>query len=333
MTLFPWQLFVALFFFMLSGMFSATETALVSLSRPRLKKLIAQRPALAGAFSEWLAAPQYLLTTILVGNTLCNVFVALLSVEVAHIWLPDAPERWVETGVWLIMTVVVFIFADFVPKSLARHYPQRISLLSIRVVSTLSRWLTPMLRLLIGFFDKFPMFEGEPVGKLSLYSLEELREVIRAGAEEGQLHPDATLMMENALKLQAIPVSKIMTPFEKIDAVNLGQSPERILDEIAEMGHTRIPAYRVSPRKIGGYLHAKDLLYVWRGVLPLNLDALMRKPLYVDPDYPAAQLLDDFRKGRSHMAVVVNEAGNCLGIATLQDVLDEIIGELLGDAE
>jgi CBS domain containing-hemolysin-like protein len=92
-----------------------------------------------------------------------------------------------------------------------------------------------------------------------------------------------------------------------------------------------VPAYRVATRKIGGYLHVKDLLYVWRGVLPLNLDALLRRPLYISPDYGAGHLLEDFRKGTTHMAIVTDPAGECIGLVTLQDVLEEIVGEILDE--
>jgi putative hemolysin len=319
-------------FFVISALFSASETALTSLSRPRLKKLISQKHDLAAAFSEWLAAPQYLLTTILVGNTLVNIFATTLAVQLAYATFPKVRHGWIETGTWLVMTVVLFVFADFVPKTLARHYPQRISLWSIRFVSALSRAATPVLRVLLGFLDKFEAFEGAPVGKLSVYSLEELREMMRVGAAEGEIPHRSTQMMEGALRLQQIPVSKIMTPFERVDGVNLGQDPEQVLDQIAEIGHTRVPAYRVVPQKVGGYLHMKDLLYVWRGALPLDLDTLLRKPLYVPPEYVAAQLLDDFRRGQTHLAVVTQPDGDARGIVTLQDILEEIIGEILQEA-
>src|SRR3982750_2387624 len=96
-----WQLILTGLFFCLSALFSATETALLSLSRPRLKKLISQKPALADALSHWLATPQYLLTTIVIGNTLANVFVTILAGEAAVRWFPHAPNAWVETSTWL----------------------------------------------------------------------------------------------------------------------------------------------------------------------------------------------------------------------------------------
>ncbi|OGR92276.1 MAG: hypothetical protein A2992_06605 [Elusimicrobia bacterium RIFCSPLOWO2_01_FULL_59_12] len=334
MNVFPvWQTALCGMFFALAFFFSAAETALVSLSRPRLKKLISQKPMLAVALSGWLSAPQYLLTTILVGNTLSNIFGTMLAVNLAFALWPDVPQTWIETAAWLLMTAVLFVFADFIPKSLARHYPQRITLASIRIVSALSRWATPVLRLMLGFLDKFTIFEGAPVGRLSEYSLEELREMIQVSAMEGEIAHPSTQMMESTLRLQAVPVSKIMTPFHKVQSVNLGLDPEQILDEVAEMGHTRIPAYRVSPKKIGGYLHAKDLLFVWRGVLPLQLDALLRRPLYIPPDYVAAHLLEDFRKGATHLAAVVDATGDCVGIVTLQDILEEIIGEILEETK
>src|SRR5258708_39341929 len=103
-----WQFLAGFFFFCLSALFSASETALVSLSRPRLKKLISQKPALAAAFSEWLAAPQYLLTTILVGNTLVNVFATLLAVNNAFARFPRVSHAPIQTGTRPVQTLLPF---------------------------------------------------------------------------------------------------------------------------------------------------------------------------------------------------------------------------------
>ena len=327
-----WLLVLAGISFLLSALFSATETALLSLSRPRLKKLISQRPELAPAFTEWLSAPQYLLTTILIGNTMTNVVATLLVTDAALLALPKIHRAWVETGCWLLMTFVLFIFAEFIPKTLARHYPQRVTLTTLHGMSLLTRALAPILRGVIGLLDKLPMFEGMPVGRLSVYTVEELREMIRAGGAGGQVTRRSMQMMERALALNRLPVSQIMTPFAKIESVNLGLSPEAVVDRVAEIGRTRVPAWRGdSPRRIGGYLHVKDLLLVWRGALPLNPDLLLRRPLTVKTNTPASELLEEFRKGTAHIALVNDEQGVCQGMVTLEDVLEELVGEILDE--
>jgi putative hemolysin len=326
------QVLLAVLFFGCSVFFAAAETALVSLSRPRLKKMISQRSVLASALSEWLASPQYLLTTILIGNTLSNVFTTLLVTNLAVEALPWPHRGAVEFLSWLGMSLILFVLGDFVPKSLARYYPQRITLASIRWVSALSRWLTPFIRAGLRLFELlFPALEGAPVGRWPLYSLEEIREMIRASAVQGALPPRATQMMEKALVLPRVPVSQIMTPFPKIESVNLGLGSEAVLDAVAAAGRTRVPVYRAHPRKIGGYLHIKDLLLVWRGALPLRLDSLVRQPLWTGPDTTAGDLLEDFRKGVSHLAVVNNVQGECEGVVSLEDVLEEVVGEILDE--
>lgn len=327
-----WQTVLALLFFALSMVFAASETALVSLSRPRLKKLIAQRRALATAFTEWLAAPQYLLTTILIGNTLSNVLATVLVTNLALTRFPRLRPGVVETGSWLGMLALLFIFGDFIPKSIARYYPERVSLVSLGGISFLSRLATPFIRKGLHIFEKvFPALEGVPVGRLAVYSLEEIREMICASAVEGEFPHRSRQMMERALTLHRLPVSRLMTPFEKIESIHLGWDPEKILDQMAELGRTRVPAYRAHPRKIGGYLHVKDLLLVWRGVLPLKLDALLRQPLFIPPTTLSGDLLEDFRRGGSHLAIVVDAQGDCQGLVTLEDVLEEIVGEILDE--
>ncbi len=332
MTNVLWQVSLASLFIILAMIFSASETALLSLSRPRLKKLISQRPALAPAFTEWLSSPQYLLTTILVGNTLSGVFATLLVTRLALQSFPHWRHAGVETGVWLTMTAILFIFADFVPKSLARHYPQRVALLTLRWISALTKVLTPALRISLGFFERIvPSLEGVPVGRLTIYSVEELREMIRAQAFQGSLPHRSMLMMERAMALVRVSVSQIMTPVHKIESVNLGLDPDKILDHVAEAGRTRVPVYRVHPRRIGGYLHVKDLLLAWQGMLPLKLDRLVRQPLFVPPQRTANELLEEFRRGTSHLAIVNDAEGESLGLVTLEDVLEEIIGEILDE--
>ncbi|HVO32482.1 MAG TPA: hemolysin family protein [Elusimicrobiota bacterium] len=321
-------------FVLLSMAFSASETALLSLSRPRLKKLISQRPSLAPAFTEWLSSPQYLLTTLLVGNTLCNVLATILMTRLALVTFVRPSHTRVESAVWLGMTAVLFLVGDFLPKSLARHYPQRVALATLRWVSALTRLLTPAIRFGLGFLETlFPSFAGVPVGKLTVYSVEDLREMIRTSAVQGGTPHRSMQMMERALALHKIPVSQIMTPFAKMEAVNLGVDSEQILDQVAEAGRTRVPAYRLNRRKIGGYLHVKDLLLVWQGMLPLNFDLLLRQPLYVSADRTANDLLEEFRKGSSHLAIVNTPDGDCLGLATLEDVLEEVVGEILDETD
>lgn len=326
------EIFFALVFFFLSGAFAASETGLVSLSRPRLKKLISQQPHLAHTLAEWLSAPQYLLTTILIGATLSNVVVSLLSTEIAFILFPAVKKGLLETATWILLTPVMFLFADFLPKSLARHYPQTVTLATLRWVAALTKLLTPTLRAVLGFFGKlFPDLDGVPVGRLSVYTLEEIREMIRAGGAEGQVGRRSMQMMERVIALNRIPVAQIMTPFEKVEMVNLGQDTEAVLDQVAEAGRTRVPAWRYNPRKIGGYLHVKDLLLAWRGVLPLQLDILLRQPIFIPPTKTAGDLLEEFRKGTSHLAVIVTPEGTCEGIITLEDVLEEVVGEILDE--
>ncbi|MFA5975501.1 MAG: hemolysin family protein [Elusimicrobiota bacterium] len=327
-----WAIVFSAFFFVLSMFFSAAETGLVSLSRPRLKKLISQKPELAETFTSWLASPQYLLTTLLIGSTLCDVLTTILATHAVFVAFPQWRQGLVATGLWLILTLVLFIFTDLFPKSLARHYPQRVTVASLRWTSALAKLFTPGIRLGMAFFGRlFPALQGAPVGRMSVYSLEELRDMIRASAMHGTMGQRSSQMMERVLALNRTQVAQIMTPFEKIDMVNLGMDPERILDQIAEAGRTRVPAYRANARKIGGFLHMKDLLMAWRGLLPVKLDLLMRQPLFIPSTTPAGDLLEEFRKGTSHLAVVVNEGGECLGIVTLEDVLEEVVGEILDE--
>ena len=266
------------------------------------------------------------------GNTLSNVVTTLLTTNVAIACLPGVRVGWVETEVWLFMTVLLFVFGEFIPKTIGRHYPQRVTLLGLPWISRLTRAVTPPLRWFLGLVEKqFPSLEGVPVGKLSVYTLEEFREMIQASAAQGQMPHRSVQMMERALGFHKIPVSKIMTPFEKVESVNLGWDPDRVLDRVSELGRTRVPAYRTHPRKIGGYLHVKDLLLAWRGVLPLSLDVLLRQPLYIPPTRTAGELLEDFRRGLSHLAVIQDDRGECLGIITLEDVLEEVTGEILDE--
>jgi CBS domain containing-hemolysin-like protein len=328
------QLLLVGFFSVVSFFFSAAEMALVSLSRPRLKKLIAQRRELASAFLEWLSTPQYLFTTILIGNTLVNVFATVLATNVA-VWLfYGLNPSLAETGAWLLMVFLLFFFSELIPKIVARHRPERVAILTLGWLSALTKFSTPFIRAGLRLFEGlFPSLEASPVGRVSVYSIEDLREVIASTAKQGLLPARSTDMMERVLNLNRITVSKIMTPFEKLSALDARLDIDIVLDQMAEMGHSRVPVYRGNERKIEGYLHIKDVLMAWRGALPLKTDQLIRQPLFIGPDYMIGELLESFRKGESHLAVIKNSHGECMGILTLEDILEEIVGEILDERE
>lgn len=334
-------LFVLLLLVGLAAFFSAGETALVSLSKIKIKKLIAEREALAKTLSQWLSHPEYLLTTVLVAGTVVNMAASALATQLAVTLLP--PERyqrtWVEPLAWLVISTGLLLFGDIAPKIYARQMPEEISLFVLPPLSRLTRVFAPIVNPFIRFLARFfPVLETAPMARVQAVTLDEIRHAIEEIKEKGGATQESVDIMSKVLTLGDLEVAKIMVPLEKVSMVDweLAESPETqelFLNLAIEAGHTRVPV-RQGPH-ILGYLLAKDLLSTWfpsRVAQPSvpALKALIRPLPDVRGNERVHDLLERFRRG-VHMALVTDAESLPIGIVTLEDVLEELVGEILDE--
>ncbi len=322
--------------FALSAFWSAAETALTSLSKYRIKKLIALNRHLSSMLGQWLKSPYYLLTTILVGNTTNDLILSsLATVIILNVCSPIfgvVPRGLVEFIDWIGVSFLLLVIGGMTPKIFARRNPEKVTMALLPALSKVMKVsgyiispFTNSLRFL------FPRLSLVPVGRLSYISLEEIHGLIMEANTTGALAKETSLMLERVLKLGELNVSQIMTPVNNIEAVNLYLPEEKFLDLVVETGRSRVPVYNSNMNKIAGFVHTKDLLWCWKKNSECFSREIIRPPYFVSPDKKVYDLLKEFQKGKTHMAFIADGVGNVVGLVTLEDVLEDIVGEILDE--
>jgi len=316
--------FISLIFLIIaSGFFSASETALFSISMTKARHLAKSESKAFKLILEMKEDPHRLLTTILIGNNIANIGAsALATVLTMHYFASNAAG--IATG---IMTVIVLVFGEIFPKTLATQHNVALGRGVIFPIYWLSRLFFPVIWLL----NFIPRLAGGN-GRSSTVTEEELITFVDVVQEEGEINPDERELIHNIIKLDDISVSEIMTPSADMFVVEKGKPPE--LEKILESGYTRIPVIDGDIDHVVGILNVKDLFKqsILKG-RDLNIEPIMRPPYFI-PEYKKIdQLLDQFRRKKDHAAIVVNEYGEVSGMVTLEDVLEAIVGDIVDETD
>lgn len=320
-----------------SAFFSGSETALVSLSRYRLKRLIIKNKSLSPVFMSWLTGPQYILTTILIGNTIVNIGATSLATGIAFTVCTGLPRNWVETGVWGIMMVLILICGEITPKIYSRRHAEKIALYTIKPLYYMTQSIKPIVNFTLWIMNKAaPGLYVNPISKYSQLTSEELSLMITESGDLGGLGIITGEMMKKVLSFEKLTAEKIMTRIEHVERVKFPRHPdneqewEDFYSFIIEMGHTRIPVYYENDIEIIGYIHINDL-----AVSPeknmIDKSKLIRSGIGITGKSKISDLLKEFKSGRTHLAFVRDTHGLVRGIITLEDVLEAIVGEILDE--
>jgi putative hemolysin len=326
-------LFIVAALFIGSAFWSAAETGITSLSKFRIKKLIALNKALAAPLGAWLRSPYYLLTTIMIGNTVNDMALSFISTLVLVQAFAVLNREVVEFGSWLVMTALIIVLGELAPKIYGRAHSEKVTLFCLPILSrieTLTRpLLTPFVKIFRFMFPKADILP--PFGRLASLSLEEVQGLIKEANHTGMLATDTSRMLEAVLRIGDQNVTRIMTPIADVDAVNLDIPEEDLLDLIVETGRSRVPVYRGDPGKMAGFVHTKDILWAWQKNQGHFSTELIRPPYVIRQEKKIYDLLREFQSGRTHMAFVADALGTVQGIITLEDILEEIVGEILDE--
>jgi len=312
----------------LSAFFSGTETALMSINRYQLRTLANQGHRGAILAERLLQRPDRLIGLILLGNNLVNNLAATL---VAIIVLRSYGDEWVAVGAG-VLTLVMLIFCEVGPKTYAALHPRRLATASSYIYIVLQWLLHPAVwavnRVTNGALRLVGLNVDRQTQQTTL-SREELRTVV---AEAGVMIPRAhQQMLMGILDLERITVNDIMIPRQEIAGIDLEDDWERILDQLRQTPHTRLPVYREDMNNMVGLLHMKRVAQeLARGSLDrarLGEIATQREPYYVPEGTPLTTQLQNFQRDRRRLGFVVDEYGEVLGLVTLEDILEEIVGE------
>jgi putative hemolysin len=302
----------------LSALFSASETALFALARMQYARA-QMSESVARAAESLLRRPLESLIVIIGLNEAINVFVECLATVFLLAWL-GPPGGWVSVPVTF---VVVLLIGDITPRTLALGFPTLVARISARPLAALSGVLHPLVRL----------FVPEDTGPTAPLSESEFKLLLSQSEQLGQVEPGERAMIDKVFAFGARRVAEIMTPRERIFALDLDAPHERLLAEVAHSHYSRVPVYRGEPNNIVGVLRAKELVARRLEATALRLDRMMRKPHFIPPGKSLGELFEEMRRERIQIAFVVDEYGRLLGLVTLEDLLEELFGELRDEFE
>ncbi|MDH5781308.1 MAG: hemolysin family protein, partial [Dehalococcoidia bacterium] len=323
-----WLLLAFLLCLALSAFFSSAEAAFISLPKLRIRYLVESGVKGARQLAKAADRPERFLATVLLGNNLVNVAAATLGaiMAVAVFGFPWGPII-ATVGV----TALILVFGEVIPKTLAVHRAQRLSLLYINPVRIIEWCLYPFVLVLDRIGLGFIKMVTEPDAGRKLVSEGEIRSVISAGEDEGVVEEDEAKMLHKVFEFTDCPVSKIMIPRTEIVWVEQGTKLSDFLAIYAQTPYSRFPIYKDNTDNVVGILFAKDVLMKLTDNCAseeIVIDDLIRPAHFVPESKHLGELLTEMRDGGYHVVIVVDEFGGIAGMVTLGQLTEEIVGDI-----
>jgi putative hemolysin len=309
-----------------SAFFSGSETALMAISRLRLRHLAETKPKRAGLVERILKKPEKLIGTILLGNNLVNVAMSAIATAIAI-------SIWGERGiayVTVVLTIVILIFAEITPKVYAKYFNERISLITAPILNVIMSILNPVVAAVTYISNKVLLLIGVDVSRIKrpLMTEEEIQTCIKMGWDEGAITAEERTMLSRVFTLNDKSVAEVMVPKEKMTALDLNASITDLSKTIIKTGYSRFPVKQGGDLEIVGFVHGKDILQYMDRKKPGSLKKLVRPPYFVPADKKIDAQLRSFQAKKLHQAVVLDKEGKVAGLLTLEDILEELVGSI-----
>lgn len=308
---------------LLSGFFSGSETALIRIGRVKARHL--QKTGVKGAdtVQKLVNEPEVMLTTVLIGNNIVNIAASALATSIAIEYFGD-----LGVGIAIgVMTFLILTFGEIIPKTFAVHHTERFSIAVSKPLEILIFVLRPVAEVLSVMTHAFGKLFGLKMQQRRLLSEDEVKTLLDIGEEDGAIEEDEKKMMNGVLKLDYITVKNVMTPKDDMVCLEENQSVDSAVEVIKKYGYSRIPVFEKTKDTIVGILYAKDLL-INTSVSDISLTEVMKPAHFVPETARVDDLLKEFREGKFHIAIVVDEEGRTRGLVSLEDLLEEIVGSI-----
>lgn len=324
-----WQILLFVLLLLLSAFFSSFETAFYSLNKIKVRNLLQQKVKGAVLLSKLKENPRRVLSTLLAGNTIVNTGASALATVIATDYFGSSGAG-IATGV---VTFLVLIFGEITPKSLGIIYAERYALYTSRIVYFLSFLLYPII-----FLTETPVNLLIKIIKADvsqpLITEQEIKTAVQIGAEENVIEKKEKEMIEGALKLNDITAYEVRTPRIKMFCLSENLKLKDAMPLMIQEGFSRVPIYKATRDQISGIVYIKDLLLnIKEGKEEFLLKDIAQKPLFVSKETPLGTLFKELQSKHIHMAIVVDEYGGTSGLVTLEDLLEEIVGEITDETD
>ncbi len=310
---------------MLSAFFSASETAYSSASKIRLRTMHADGDKKAGKALKLLDRYDDLLSTVLIGNNIVNIVMTTL-VTVLFMQLITGNEALANVISTIVMTAVVLIFGEVTPKTLARHYPEGAAKVFYPFINFCYYILLPVNLFFKGW--KKMLIKLFKLGGSKGITEEELVTIVETAESEGELDVHESMLIKNAIEFDDLEIRDIMVPRVRVEVIEDTEDPDVVADIFRESGFTRLPVYHDTVDSIIGILNEKDFNKVYYTTESKDYRQVVQPTVTVAPSMKISLVLRMLQRAKMHMAIVVDEFGGTAGIVTLEDILEELVGEI-----
>lgn len=336
------QILLQIILIALNAFFAATEIAVISLNEKKVRALAEDGNKKAVKMLKIIEEPTQFLSTIQIGITLAGFlgsafaadnFAEVLSAAISKAFNLSADNTKIINTVAVVLVTLILsyftlIFGELVPKRIAMKHKEKLANSVCGIISFLAAVLKPIIWFLTISTNAVLRLVGiDPHEKEEPVSEEDIVLMLDAGADEGSLDHDDIEYIKNVFKLDKMTAEDVMTPRKSVISISYDASDKEILEIIEEESYSRIPVYEDNPDKIIGILHACDYL-LKRNEKNFNLKSILRTPVFVPETVSLDVLFKDMQTDHNHLAVVVNEYGETSGIVTMEDILEEIVGEI-----
>lgn len=335
------EIFFILLFLVLNGFFAASEIAVVTARKSFVKQLSDKGDHKAGVLMKLQAEPDRLLATVQIGVTVMGSIASAIggaaSVKVLKPLLLTVPVPFISRGAEAIsigLTVLVIsyfslIIGELVPKSLALRNPEKVGLFVAGPISLISKLSSVFVTILTKSTNIIlSPFGAKAFSERSFISEEEIKLLIEEGKEKGVFEPTEQELIHSVFRFTDISVKGVMVPSTQMVAFNISEAPETIIKRIAEENFSRYPVYEKDRTDIKGILYSKDVFNELAHKRGIVISDLLHFALFVPESMKIGALMRDMQKKRLHMAIVVDEYGAVAGLVTIEDLLEEIVGEI-----
>ena len=308
----------------LSAFFSSTETAFSSVNKIKIKNLANNGNKKAAKVYKIIENYSTFLSTILVGNNIVNITGSSLATV---LFINLFGQEIGATYSTIVMTIVVLIFGEIIPKALAKERPEAFSLAVVNIISALMIILKPI-NFIFERFKNFVIrfFKVQKVDES--YSSEEFITIVEEAQKGGEMDDHEADLLTNAIEFNDLDVKDIMTPRVDVVAISVDTDYEQILEVYRQSGYSRLPVYGSSIDDIIGVLHEKDFYHIYYAKTKKSLKQALKQVIYTTPYIKISSLLRQLQANKTHFAIVIDEYGGTSGIVTMEDILEELVGEI-----
>lgn len=337
------QVIVLIILILLNAYFAATEIAFISLNDAKIDKQAKEGNKKAKQIQKMLNNPSKFLATIQIGITMAGFLSSAFASDafadhlapILNGWLPMVSvDVWKTVSIIIITLILSFftlVFGELVPKRLAMKYYEKVAYGTIGVIRAISIITAPFVKLLTFSTNMVSKIFGVGEAEEEVVTEEEIKMMIDQGEEKGTIEKGERQLLNNVFEFNDIIVSEVMTPRTDIYAIDINDNVKDLLDEMDEFKYSRIPVYEESIDDIKGILFIKDIIKPLKNKEPIDIKKIMREPYFVPESKDIDELFKEMQQNKVQMAIAIDEYGGTAGLITMEDIIEELVGNILDE--